>query len=71
MLRQRSRPYLFSNTLPPAVVGSALEVIRILDTSSELRERLIRNTKQFRQRMTAAGFEIAGKDHPIVSYYFG
>jgi glycine C-acetyltransferase len=64
LLRQRSRPYLFSNTLPPAVIGASLKVLELLDDADELRERLRRNTAHFRSRMSAAGFELRG-DHPI------
>ena len=66
LLRQRSRPYLFSNTLPPAVVGAGIAVIDLLSGSGELRERLMRNTRRFRDAMTAAGFDIPKGDHPIV-----
>ncbi len=65
MLRQRSRPYLFSNTLPPPIVGAALEVIRMLSTTTELRDKLETNTKYFREKMTAAGFDIKPGVHPI------
>ncbi|MBI5168972.1 MAG: glycine C-acetyltransferase [Candidatus Eisenbacteria bacterium] len=66
MLRQRSRPYLFSNALPPAVVGASLEVLDLLTETTELRDRLERNTKRFRDGMTAAGFELKPGFHPIV-----
>ena len=65
-LRQRSRPYLFSNTLPPAVVGAGIAVFDLLSHSTELRDRLEANTKRFRSGMTAAGFEIKPGTHPIV-----
>jgi glycine C-acetyltransferase len=58
MLRQRSRPYLFSNSLPPAVVGAGLEVFRMLGESDELHDRLASNTEYFRSAMIAAGFDI-------------
>ena len=64
LLRQRSRPYLFSNTLPPAVVGASLKVLELLDQADALRQRLQANTRHFRERMQAAGFEVRG-DHPI------
>lgn len=64
LLRQRSRPYLFSNTLPPAVVGASLKVLELLDQADDPRDRLRRNTEHFRSRMSAAGFELRG-DHPI------
>jgi glycine C-acetyltransferase len=66
LLRQRSRPYLFSNTLPPAVVGAGIAVIDLLSRSGELRERLARNTARFRGAMVTAGFDIQPGDHPIV-----
>jgi glycine C-acetyltransferase len=66
LLRQRSRPYLFSNTLPPAVVAAGIAVFDLLSRSGELRERLMRNTRRFRDGMTAAGFDIKPGDHPIV-----
>jgi glycine C-acetyltransferase len=66
LLRQRSRPYLFSNTLPPAVVGAGIAAIDLLASSTELRDRLESSTHWFRQAMTAAGFEIQPGIHPIV-----
>jgi len=66
MLRQRSRPYLFSNSLPPAVVGASIAVFDLLSRTTELRDRLEANTKQFRSAMTTAGFEIRPGSHPIV-----
>ena len=66
LLRQRSRPYLFSNTLPPAVVGGSLAVLELLSGTTELRDRLEANTRRFRQGMTAAGFDIRPGEHPIV-----
>jgi len=66
LLRQKSRPYLFSNSLPPMVVGAALAVFEMLSETTELRDRLERNTRYFRQRMTEAGFEVKPGDHPIV-----
>jgi glycine C-acetyltransferase len=65
-LRQRSRPYLFSNSLPPAVVGAGIAVFDLLSRTTELRDRLEANTKRFRAAMTAAGFEIRPGTHPIV-----
>lgn len=65
MLRQRSRPYLFSNTLPPMVVGASIAVIDMLSETTELRDKLEENTKYFRERMTAAGFDIIPGEHPI------
>ncbi len=66
LLRQRSRPYLFSNTLMPAIVGASLEVFAMLDQTTELRDTLERNTKRFRAGLTAAGFEVKPGVHPIV-----
>ncbi len=66
MLRQRSRPYLFSNSLPPMVVGAAIAVFDLLSETTELRDRLEWNTRYFRQKMVAAGFDIKPGDHPIV-----
>jgi glycine C-acetyltransferase len=70
MLRQRSRPYLFSNTLPPVVAGATLRALELLTRSTELRDRLEANTRLFRERMTAAGFEIRPGVHPIVPIMF-
>jgi len=66
MLRQRSRPYLFSNSLAPAIVGAASKVINLLSDSTDLRDKLEENTKYFRAKMSAAGFEIKEGVHPIV-----
>ena len=66
MLRQRSRPYLFSNTLAPAIVGASIRALDMLSASTELRDKLTENTKYFREKMTAAGFDILPGDHPIV-----
>ena len=66
MLRQRSRPYLFSNSLAPSIVGSAIEVLDILSNSTELRDKLESNTSYFRSKMTEAGFDIKDGVHPIV-----
>lgn len=66
MLRQRSRPYLFSNTLAPSIVGASIAVFDMLTETTELRDRLENNTKYFRTKMTAAGFDIKPGDHPIV-----
>jgi len=70
LLRQRSRPYLFSNTLPPVVAGATLRALELLSRSTELRDRLEGNTRLFRDRMTAAGFEIKPGVHPIVPIMF-
>ena len=66
MLRQRSRPYLFSNTLAPSIVGASIAVLDMLSETTELRDRLEWNTKYFREQMTGAGFDIKSGDHPIV-----
>jgi glycine C-acetyltransferase len=66
ILRQRSRPYLFSNTLMPAIVGASLEVLKMLGESTELRDKLEENTLYFRSQMEAAGFDIKPGTHPIV-----
>jgi glycine C-acetyltransferase len=66
MLRQRSRPYLFSNTLAPSIVGASIAVMDLLSETTELRDKLEANTKYFRSKMTAAGFDIKPGDHPIV-----
>jgi glycine C-acetyltransferase len=65
LLRQRSRPYLFSNTLAPAIVYASLKVLEMLSESSELRDRLMENTRYFRQAMSDRGFEIKAGVHPI------
>ncbi|QDK81284.1 glycine C-acetyltransferase [Spirosoma sp. KCTC 42546] len=66
LLRQRSRPYLFSNTLAPSIVGASLKVLDILEGSTALRDKLEANTRYFREAMTAAGFDILPGEHPIV-----
>lgn len=66
MLRQRSRPYLFSNTLAPSIVGASIAVLDMLSETTELRDRLAENTAYFRTQMTAAGFDIKPGEHPIV-----
>ncbi|ASR43879.1 glycine C-acetyltransferase [Xanthomonas citri pv. mangiferaeindicae] len=65
LLRQRSRPYLFSNSLPPHVVAAGVKAFEMLDAAGELRERLVENTRYFRERMTAAGFDVRPGTHPI------
>lgn len=65
MLRQRSRPYLFSNTVAPAVVGASIAVLDMLSETTELRDKLEANTMYFREKMTAAGFDIKQGTHPI------
>jgi glycine C-acetyltransferase len=66
MLRQRSRPYLFSNSLAPAIVGASIKVFELLSSTTELRDRLEENTKYFKERIIAAGFDIKPGDSPIV-----
>jgi glycine C-acetyltransferase len=66
MLRQRSRPYLFSNTLAPAITGASIAVLDMLSETTDLRDKLERNTQYFREKMTAAGFDIKPGVHPIV-----
>ncbi|MFQ6604551.1 MAG: glycine C-acetyltransferase [Fidelibacterota bacterium] len=66
LLRQRSRPYLFSNTVAPAIVAAGLEVFAMLSETTQLRDRLEENTQYFREQMTAAGFDIKPGLHPIV-----
>ncbi|WP_129718157.1 glycine C-acetyltransferase [Pedobacter sp. SYP-B3415] len=66
MLRQRSRPYLFSNTLAPAIAGASVAVLDMLSETTELRDKLENNTRYFREKMTAAGFDIKEGVHPIV-----
>jgi glycine C-acetyltransferase len=66
LLRQRSRPYLFSNTMMPALAAAGIKAFELLSGSTELRDRLHANTRYFREAMTAAGFDIRTGDHPIV-----
>jgi glycine C-acetyltransferase len=71
LLRQRSRPYLFSNTLAPAIVGASIAVLDLLSSTTELRDRLMANAKQLREGMTAKGFKIKDGIHPIVPVMLG
>jgi glycine C-acetyltransferase len=71
LLRQRSRPYLFSNTVAPAIVGASLKVLDLVKRTKDLRDRLFSNTRFFRERMTAAGFDIQPGEHPIVPVMLG
>jgi glycine C-acetyltransferase len=66
LLRQRSRPYLFSNSVPPGIVGASLKVLDMLQAGDELRQRLWDNTARFRKQMQALGFNLAGAGHPII-----
>lgn len=71
LYRQRARPYLFSNTVAPVVVGASIAVLDLLSETTELRDKLERNTKHFREKMTEAGFDITPGDHPIVPIMLG
>jgi glycine C-acetyltransferase len=71
LLRQRSRPYLFSNTLAPAIAASSLKVIEMLSASTKLRDKLESNTKYFRGKMSTLGFDIVPGEHPIVPIMLG
>jgi len=71
MLRQRSRPYLFSNSVPPSICAASLKVLEMLSNSTELRDRLEKNTHYFRQGMQEAGFDVDDGDHPIVPVMLG
>jgi glycine C-acetyltransferase len=71
LLRQRSRPYLFSNSLPPPIVAASLKALELLGTSTALRDRLEENTRWFRDAMTTAGFNIVPGTHPIVPIMLG
>ncbi|MFA3762973.1 glycine C-acetyltransferase [Yersinia sp. 2544 StPb PI] len=70
-LRQRSRPYLFSNSLAPAIVAASIEVLSLLEDGAELRDRLWSNARLFREKMSAAGFTLAGADHAIIPVMLG
>ena len=70
-LRQRSRPYLFSNTLAPAIAGASLKVFELIENGDALRERLYANAERFRAEMTKAGFKLAGAGHPIIPVMLG
>ena len=71
LLRQRSRPYLFSNTLAPSIAGASIAVLELIDREPTLRERLLANTRRFREGMTEAGFTIKPGIHPIVPIMLG
>ncbi len=71
LLRQRSRPYLFSNTLAPPIVAASLKVLELLESGGELRARLRENTARFRSRMTELGFDVLPGDHPIAPIMYG
>jgi glycine C-acetyltransferase len=71
LLRQRSRPYLFSNSIAPPIVAASLAVLDLLEAGGERRERLWRSTARFRARMSERGFEIVPGEHPIVPVMYG
>jgi glycine C-acetyltransferase len=71
LLRQRSRPYLFSNSVAPPIVAASLKVLDLLGESTDLRDRLFANTDRFRQKMTANGFQLLPGEHPIIPVMFG
>ena len=71
LLRQRSRPYLFSNTLTPSIAAASLQALDLLSASTALRDKLAENTRYFRQRLAALGFNIPSGDHPIVPIMLG
>ncbi|MFH0965544.1 MAG: glycine C-acetyltransferase [Planctomycetota bacterium] len=71
ILRQRSRPYLFSNTLAPPIVAASIRAIELLSASSELRDRLMENTRYFRDRLSSRGFRILPGEHPIIPIMLG
>jgi len=66
LLRQRSRPYLFSNTLAPSIAGASIAVFDLLSKTTELRDKLEVNTKYFREKISAAGFDVKPGEHPII-----
>jgi len=71
LLRQRSRPYLFSNSVAPVIVAATIKVLDMLEASTELRDRLEDNARYFRSGMEKLGFDLAGKDHPIIPVMLG
>jgi len=71
MLRQRSRPYLFSNSLSPAIAGATLEVLKMLSETSDLRDKLVENTRMFRKGLEDSGYTIVPGTHPIVPVMLG
>ena len=70
-LRQRARPYLFSNSIPPPVAAGCLRALDLIETSQDLRERLHENTRRFRSGMTERGFDVLPGEHPIVPVMVG
>ena len=71
LLRQRARPYLFSNTVAPPIVGASLAALDLLEGSTRLRDRLMENARRFREGMTAAGFQLRPGFHPIAPIMLG
>lgn len=71
LLRQRSRPYLFSNTLPPPLVAASIKVFELISDSTELRDKLARNTEYFRSKITDMGYTVSGDTHPITPIMLG
>ncbi|NGX57406.1 MAG: 2-amino-3-ketobutyrate coenzyme A ligase [Chlamydiae bacterium] len=71
MLRQRSRPYLFSNTLAPSIVGASLKVLELIQSGNELRLKLEENSRYFREKMTVLGFQLIPGNHPIIPVMLG
>ena len=71
LLRQRSRPYLFSNSLSPAVIGASLQALELVRHGAEQRRYLLGLAARFRAELSAAGFELRGADHPIIPVMFG
>ncbi len=71
LLRQRSRPYLFSNTLPPPLVAASIKVFELISDSTDLRDQLERNTKYFREKIVELGFTVSGETHPITPIMLG
>jgi glycine C-acetyltransferase len=71
LLRQRSRPYLFSNSVAPPVVAASVRALELIESSAELRDRLRENTAHFRTRMTDLGFDVLPGEHPIVPVMIG
>ena len=70
-MRNRSRPYLFSNTLAPTIAAASIKVLDMLEAGDDLRQRLKDNATYFREEMTKLGFELAGADHPIIPVMLG
>jgi len=71
LLRQRARPYLFSNALPPSIVGASIEAIRLVEQGDELRAQLFTNTSYWREGLTKLGFKLAAGQHPIIPVLLG